>query len=217
MMDPASGEVFRFFGDYLLLGDPMEGSMSWVYRARHLSSNRLVALKKLKKTITIGEEGKGWVHRFRVGAEAAGRLDHPNIVRIYEVGECDGEHFVSMELINGVSLAERLAGRAMPVRDAVSLVAKIARAVALSHERGVLHQDLKPANILVDEQGEPHVTDFGPGGILEMQEEAVEGGSARPGGGSNAYEIPEVTRGARLSTAAADIFSLGAILQQFSF
>jgi serine/threonine protein kinase len=152
------------------------------------------------------------VKRFYIEAEAAGNFDHANIVPIYEVGEHDRRHYFSMKLVEGGSVADRMHEYIGDPREAVQLMAKVARAVNHAHQRGVLHRDLKPGNILLDEAGEPHVTDFGLAKLTQSdsgltQSEAVMGTSI--------YMSPEQAMGrTKQLTTASDIFSLGAIFYQ---
>ncbi|MHC1768173.1 MAG: WD40 repeat domain-containing serine/threonine protein kinase [Verrucomicrobiia bacterium] len=203
----ASATRLRYFGDYELLGEIGRGGMGVVYRARQLSLNRLVAVKMLLHSRFSDEV---FVKRFHTEAEAAAHLDHPQIVPIYEVGEHEGQHYFSMKLIEGRGLDQELTGSPLPPKRAARLVATMARAVHYAHQRGVLHRDLKPHNILLDAQGEPHLTDFGLAKLLEQDtgltvSEAVMG--------SPAYMAPEQAAGkTKHLTTAADVYSLGAVL-----
>ncbi|MCA9177707.1 MAG: serine/threonine protein kinase, partial [Planctomycetales bacterium] len=136
-------------GDYELLSELGRGGMGVVYRARQISLNREVAVKMILDPAASHAALK----RFQAEAEAAARLDHPNIVPVYEVGEMEGRPFFSMKLIQGETLAALLQHRKVSQREAARIVATIARAIHSAHQQGVLHRDLKPSNILIDEQG----------------------------------------------------------------
>jgi len=204
---PTRSEAARpeeFFGDYQIQSELARGGMGVVFRARQVSLNRPVALKM----IAAGQLATpSQVQRFRIEAEAAARLDHPNIVPIFEIGEHRGRHFYSMKLLEGGSLAER---RIEDVRQVAALIAKVARAVHYAHQRGVLHRDLKPTNILIDSLGEPHITDFGLAKLFEEDTTLTQSISVL---GTPAYMAPELASGkAAQATTAADVYSLGAML-----
>ena len=161
-MTTPSKNAIRYFGDYVLFGQIAEGAMGEVWYARQDSLDRPVAVKLIRAgTLATAAE----VERFRVEAQAAARLSHKNIVRVFEVGEHQGRHFLSMELIEGSSLAGQIKESAWRIdasnararqRDAAQLLATVARAVHHAHQRGVLHRDIKPANILLDESPKEH-------------------------------------------------------------
>jgi serine/threonine protein kinase len=197
-------------GNYDILGELGRGGMGVVYKARQLRLNRLVALKMI-----LAEEHArpSELARFRLEAEAVARLQHPNIVQIYEVGDVRGRPYFSLEFCPGGSLASKLNGQPLPPREAAALVETLARAVEHAHQRGILHRDLKPANVLLTSDGQPKIVDFGLARIQELPKEDAE--LTHPGMivGTPAYMAPEQAAGETQRIGpAADIYSLGAIL-----
>jgi hypothetical protein len=155
--------------------------------------------------------GNDDVKRFHREAEAAANLDHPNVVPIYEVGEHQGQHYFTMKLIDGVSLARRAADFVRDPKAAVRLLAKVARAVHDAHQHGILHRDLKPSNILVDARGEPHVADFGLARRIDGKSPETRTGAII---GTPSYLSPEQARSEKSLTTAVDVYGLGAILYE---
>jgi eukaryotic-like serine/threonine-protein kinase len=205
----ASASESLRFGDYELLREVARGGMGIVYRARQVSLDRVVALKMILAGRLATPED---LLRFRTEAEAAGRLKHPNIVAVHEVSEVDGQHFFSMDFIEGVSLTDKLRSGPLPSRVAARYVRTIARAVHHAHRQGVLHRDLKPSNILLDADDEPHITDFGLAKRL-----GGDSGQTRTGVvlGTPSYMSPEQAAGRTHELGpACDVYGLGAVLYE---
>lgn len=197
------------FGDYDLLEEIGRGGQGVVYRARQKSLNRTVALK----VIGLGRwSSTPHLKRFRHEAEAAASLEHPQIVPIYEIGERDGSCYFSMKFVEGGCLDEVARREPMSTRGAVELLVKVARTVQFAHERGILHRDIKPGNILLDDNGEPHLTDFGLARLIEQESTITNSFEVL---GTPSYMPPEQAAGrTKELTPAADVYSLGAVFYQ---
>ena len=197
------------FGDYKLVEKLGQGGMGVVYRAQQLGLDREVAIKLLSAGPWAAPD---FVMRFRAEAQSAARMQHPNIVPIYEIGAHDELVFYSMRLVRGPNLAQFVAKHgACDPRQAAMDLRTIAEAVHYAHQLGVLHLDLKPDNILIDERGWPQVADFGLARRLDHTLSAeIEEISGTP-----SYMAPEqATVGKRLLTPATDIYGLGAIFYE---
>jgi serine/threonine-protein kinase len=191
---------------YEILRELGRGGMGVVYLGRQLGLDRLVALKMI---LSGGHAGRDERKRFRTEAEAAARLQHPNIVQVYEVGEHAGRPYLSLEFCPGGGLDRKLAGTPLPPKEAAALAQTLARAVHAAHEKGVVHRDLKPANVLLAENGAPKVTDFGLAKKLGADGPTASGVLM----GTPSYMAPEQANGrAGAVGPAADVYALGAIL-----
>jgi serine/threonine-protein kinase len=197
------------FEHYDLLRPLGRGGMGVVYKARDRRLNREVALKVLR--VPVGDPSGRGPARFLREAEATARLDHPNIVPIYEAGEAGEVLYYAMPYVEGRNLAEWLREGPLPPRRAAELMEPVARAVHYAHSRGILHRDLKPRNILIDADGLPRVADFGlakplhePGGTVLTMAGAVLG--------TPSYMSPEQVKDAGRVTVAGDVYGLGATL-----
>jgi serine/threonine protein kinase len=198
----------RDIGEFELLNKIASGGMGVVYKARHKRLRRIVALKTIQTGVLLPTDDV--VRRLRIEAEVVAALDHPNIVPLYEIGEHGGYPYLILKLIRGGDLERHLPRLRNNPREVARIMAKVARTVHYAHVHGILHCDLKPSNILLDQRGAPHVTDFG----LSMFIEA-ESGLTRTGNilGTPSYMAPEQISGRRREmTAAVDIYGLGAVL-----
>jgi serine/threonine-protein kinase len=199
--------VPRHVGKFECLCELGRGGMGVVFKARQTDLDRTIALKMLLPGAFANDDD---VQRFRTEAQAAAGLSHPNIVRVFEVGEFDGRPFLSMEFIDGPTLSKRLLQGPIPGRVAARYLVAIARALQHAHEHGILHRDLKPANVLVDAADQPHVTDFGLAKRLGCD------GQTRTGAvlGTPSYMSPEQVSGSKELTPATDVYGLGALLYE---
>ncbi len=196
----------RGCADYELLEEIARGGMGVVFRARQISLHRIVALKMLLP----GVAGPESVRRFRTEAEAAAGLNHPGIVAIHEVGEHDGQPFLSMEYVSGPDLARRVKLQPPSVTESAHWTRQIAIAVHHAHQRGVLHRDLKPANVLLDDTSQARVTDFGLAKLLGDPRDATVAGRIM---GTPSFMSPEQLDPQRgEATIASDVYGLGTIL-----
>jgi eukaryotic-like serine/threonine-protein kinase len=194
---------------YEVLRELGRGGMGVVYQARHLQLGRVVALKMV---LAGGHASAADLSRFRTEAEAVARLQHPNIVQIFEVGEYGGLPFFSLEYCDGGNLDRKLSGTPLPPKEAASLARTLARAMQAAHEKGVVHRDLKPANVLLTADGEPKITDFGLAKRLDDASGQTQTGVIL---GTPSYMAPEQAAGrAREVGPAADVYALGAILYE---
>jgi serine/threonine protein kinase/tetratricopeptide (TPR) repeat protein len=198
-------------GNYQVLEEIGRGGMGVIYRARQRHSRRIVALKRI---LSYHADSQETLARFRREAQAAASLDHPNILPIYEVSECDdGLPFFSMKFAGGGSLLDAAPALRGEPRRSVALMAKVARAVQYAHGQGILHRDLKPGNILLDGRGEPLVSDFGLAKCLEPTSNLTRTPTSFA---APYYAAPEQVDPAGFGLGkpgpTADVYSLGAIL-----
>src|SRR4029077_9455766 len=194
-------------GDYELLEEIGRGGQGVLFRARQKSLNRIVALK----VIGLGQWATpAHLKRFRLEAEAAASLDHPCIVPIYEIGERDGSCYFSMKFVEGGQLDEVVKHTPISIRQAAELIVKVAHTVHYAHEHGILHRDIKPGNILLDQKGEPHLTDFGLARLVESESTVTRTVEVL---GTPSYMAPEQAAGNNTKpTKATDVYGLGAVL-----
>jgi serine/threonine-protein kinase len=195
-------------GNYKIVGKLGQGGMATVYKAHELSLNRMVALKVLSPQLS---EDKAYIKRFQREAQAAARLNHPNIVQIYAIGEEQGIHYFAMEYIKGKSLAHiREEEGVLTPENAIPIIRQVSEALAQAHKAGLVHRDIKPSNIMIDAAGRPKVTDFGIAYVSYANTKLTRDGSII---GTPEYLSPEQCEGKTVDQRS-DIYSLGVTLYE---
>jgi serine/threonine protein kinase len=186
-----------------VLGLLGKGGMGIVLQARQLSLGRLVALKIIRDAVCAGEEER---RRFRTEAEAIARLQHPNVIQVYDVAEHNGLVYMALEYCPGGSLDRKLGGRPMPAAEAAVLTEALARGIHAAHQKGVVHRDLKPGNVLLADDGTPKITDFGLVKRLDAPGQTAQGVVV----GTPSYMAPEQANGLTTTIGPlVDVYSWG--------
>ena len=198
-------------GRYRITGELGRGAMGAVYRGVDPKLDRTVAIKMISSAMTGGDDRDEILARFEREARVSARLQHPNVVAVYDVGAEGDELYLVMELIDGDTLSHRLArGQFPPVPEALEMIAQAADALAAAHEAGIIHRDIKPGNLLITKAGRVKVTDFGVAKAVGEKMELTRTGMMV---GSPAYMSPEQVKGMVLD-GRSDLFSLGVVLYE---
>ena len=203
---PSPALKSQVFGDFQLLEQIGKGGMGVIYKARQRSLNRIVALKMIRTGALASNQE---IQRFYAEAEAAAKLDHPNIVPLYEAGMHDGHHFFAMAFVDGLDLAEKTRDTLLTPQQTAEYVKVVCEAIHFAHEHDVLHRDIKPGNILIDESGNIRITDFGLAKNLESNAELTHESQIL---GTPEYMSPEQAQGRHEYVCLfSDVYSIGAL------
>jgi eukaryotic-like serine/threonine-protein kinase len=200
-------------GPYEIVSALGAGGMGEVYRARDPRLKREVAIKVLPASFSSDPQR---LHRFEQEAIAAGALNHPNILAVYDIGQQDGAPYIVSEILDGATLRERLRSGPLPIRKAVDYAQQIASGLAAAHDKGIVHRDLKPENIFITNDGRVKILDFGLAKLTRSEtEDQTQTVQSDPGTvvGTVGYMSPEQLRG-KPADARSDLFSFGAILYE---
>jgi len=206
-----AGLIGHQVGRYQILALLGEGGMATVYKAHDPRLERDVAIKVIRREAFPPEDLDMLLKRFEREAKALGKLSHPNIVGVIDYGEHDGSPYLVMVYVPGGTLKDRL-GHPMPWREAIRTLLPIARALEYVHERGIINRDVKPSNVLMTEDGQPMLSDFGLAKLFEKDKESTNITSSGTGIGTPDYMAPEQWTGE--PTAQSDLYSLGVVLYE---
>lgn len=199
----------QMFDNYEILGEIARGGMGIVYKAQQKDNARLVAIKVMKRFDVTNPK---YVARFHREIEAAGKLNHPNIVAIYDAGEIDGTPYFTMEYVEGLTLSEYRKKKRIGINESIRIMKKVALAISHAHRHHIIHRDLKPANIIIDNKGEPHITDFGLAKDTSMAIDLTQSGIVL---GTPYYMSPEQALANKNQVGApSDVFAMGVMLYE---
>src|SRR5487761_1125719 len=208
---PTPEELARYFPQFEILELLGQGGMGAVYKARQPSLDRLVAIKILPSEVA-GDPS--FAERFSREARALARLNHPNIVGIYDFGQADGLYYFAMEYVDGVGLRQLIENRQLTPRLALALVPQICEALQFAHDEGIVHRDVKPENILLDKRGRVKIADFGLAKLLGRAGDEAMLTRAEQVMGTPLYMAPEQMQGSHSVGHRADIYSLGVVFYE---